>query len=241
MNLCIDQGNSSIKIGIFDQNKLVKTFIYKKFDRKSILSTLHNFSINHCIYSSVIKKNASAIAFLKKNIPHVLVLTHETPLPIENKYHTPETLGKDRLAAVVGAAFLMPNFDVLVVDAGTAITFDFIDGKKNYLGGNIDAGLELRLKALHTFTKKLPLVKPVKEVPLLASDTEMALAAGVLNGIIFEIDSYIDTLKIEYPRLSTFLTGGSSIFFEKKLKNSIFAEKNLVLIGLNYILQYNAQ
>jgi len=170
-----------------------------------------------------------------------LVLTHETPLPIENKYHTPETLGKDRLAAVVGAAFLMPNFDVLVVDAGTAITFDFIDAKKNYLGGNIDAGLELRLKALHTFTKKLPLVKPVKEVPLLASDTEMALAAGVLNGIIFEIDSYIDTLKIEYPRLSTFLTGGSSIFFEKKLKNSIFAEKNLVLIGLNYILQYNAQ
>lgn len=241
MNLCIDQGNSSIKMGIFDQSKLVKTFVYKNFDRKSVLSMLRNYFVDRCIYSSVINKNASAVAFLKKNIAQVLLLTHETPLPIENKYQTPKTLGKDRLAAVVGAGFLEPNRDVLVIDAGTAITFDFMDAKRNYWGGNIDVGLELRLKALHTFAKKLPLVKPVQEVPLMASNTEMALAAGALNGIIFEIDGYINALKIEYPDLSTFLTGGSLIFFDKKLKNSIFVEKNLVLIGLNYILQYNVQ
>ena len=156
-------------------------------------------------------------------------------------YETPETLGKDRLAAVVGASFLKPGKDILVIDAGTAITYDFINSKKQYLGGNIAPGINLRLRSLHEFTQRLPLVQVNSESPLLGVDTNSALVSGALYGIVFEIDGYISTLKIKYPQLSVFLTGGSTFYFDTKLKSPIFAEKNLVLIGLNRILQYNVQ
>lgn len=241
MNLCIDQGNSSTKIGVFEADILHELFIYDKFDVHELEKLFGTFQISNCIFSSVITENEESKAYLKHNVESLINLSYNTPIPIENRYETPKTLGKDRLAAVVGAAFLRPNQDVLVIDAGTAITFDFIDAQQVYWGGTISPGINLRLRSLHEFTKKLPLVEITMENAFLARNTKSAIISGVLNGIIFEMDGYISSLKNKYPQLSTFLTGGSTFYFDTKLKNTIFAEKNLVLIGLNRILQYNVQ
>jgi len=241
MNLCIDQGNSSTKAGLFNHDKLIECFNYDQFGEDELSELLAKFPVIKCIISSVLSNNQEIVETLKKKIEFTIELTHETCMPIENRYSTPETLGKDRLAAVVGASYLKPDTDILVIDAGTAITYDLIDSTKTYLGGNIAPGLMLRLRSLHEFTQKLPLVIPKKESPFIGNTTESAILSGALYGIVFEIDGYIDALKIKYPQLSTFLTGGSTFYFDTKLKNAIFAERNLVLIGLNRILQYNVQ
>ena len=242
MNLCIDQGNSSIKVGIFENDILIKDFVFKSInnnDLQNIFDTYH--AINNCIISSVISENKQILAFLQKNTSKLINLSHKTAIPIENRYETAETLGNDRLAAVVGAAFLKPKGDILVIDVGTAITYDFIDANQVYWGGNIAAGINLRLRSLHEYTQKLPLVEITDNTPLIGNNTKTALISGTLYGIVFEMDGYINSLKNKYPQLSTFLTGGSTFYFDTKLKNAIFAEKNLVLIGLNRILQYNVQ
>lgn len=241
MNLCIDRGNSSTKAGIFNQNELIETFVFEQFGKRELSTLMAKFSIRSCIISSVIADNKELIEELSGKIQILIELTHKTEIPIKNNYQTPETLGKDRLAAVVGAAYLKPGSDILVIDAGTAITYDFIDSTQHYSGGNIAPGLNLRLRALHEFTQKLPKVTAKTETPLLGNSTESAILSGALYGIVFEIDGYINALKIKYPQLSTFLTGGSTFYFDTKLKNAIFAERNLVLIGLNRILQYNVQ
>ena len=241
MNLCIDQGNSSTKLGIFDQNDLLECLVIDNLDYRKIANLFLKFPIDACIYSSVILNNSTVLDDLRKRTKILIELSYRTPIPIENKYKTPETLGIDRLAAVVGASFLKPNTDILVIDAGTALTYDFIDSNQVFWGGNIAPGLNLRLRSLYEFTQKLPLVDATIDSPLLGNNTQTAIVSGALHGIVFEIDGYINALKIKYPQLSTFLTGGSTFYFDTKLKNAIFAEKNLVLIGLNRILQYNVQ
>ncbi|MDD3320688.1 MAG: type III pantothenate kinase [Paludibacter sp.] len=241
MNLCIDQGNSSSKIGLFDKNTLIDSFIFKTINFNDIYSLLNKYKIDACILSSVISDNYELKRVLNEKININFELSSKTSIPVKNRYETPDTLGKDRLAAVVGASFLKPETDILVIDAGTAITYDFIDAKGNYEGGNIAPGVDMRLRSLHEFTQKLPLVSPSNDNPFLGKNTKSALISGAIYGIVFEIDGYINTLKIKYPQLSTFLTGGSIFYFDNKLKNAIFAEKNLVLIGLNRILQYNVQ
>jgi type III pantothenate kinase len=241
MNLCIDQGNSSTKVGIFNQNRLIESFSFVDFGKKEVSALLSKFPIESCIISSVVSDNKELKEDLKNRIQFLTELSHETPIPIKNNYSTPETLGKDRLAAVIGASYLKPDQDILVIDAGTAITYDFIDSSHTYKGGNIAPGLTMRLRSLHEFTGRLPKVEPKIESPLLGNSTETALISGAVYGIVFEIDGYIDALKIKYPQLSTFLTGGSTFYFDNKLKNAIFAERNLVLIGLNRILLYNVQ
>jgi type III pantothenate kinase len=239
MDISIDQGNSSTKVGIFDNNVLLKTFTFPIFRVDEVAFIFEEYAINACILSSVILENETLIELLKSKSKKLIILSQSTPIPIKNNYKTPETLGKDRIAAVVGASYLKPDTDILVIDAGTAITYDFITAKKVYKGGNIAPGLNLRLRSLHEFTQKLPLVEASSNSPLLGNSTETALISGALYGIVFEIDGYINTLKIKYPQLSIFLTGGSTFYFDNKLKSPIFVEKNLVLIGLNRILQYN--
>jgi len=241
MNLCIDQGNSSTKVGVFNQNDLIESFTFEQFGKSDILNLISKFSIDRCIISSVVLENKELTEELKRNFKLFFELSQETAVPIENKYSTPETLGKDRLAAVVGASFLKPDSATLVIDAGTAITYDFIDPNRVYWGGNIAPGLNLRLRALHEFTQKLPLVEAKAESPFIGDTTDSAILSGAIYGIVFEVDGYINELKIKYPQLSVFLTGGSTFYFAAKLKNAIFAERNLVLIGLNRILQYNVQ
>ena len=239
--LCIDQGNSSTKIGIFNYNALVHQAEYKEFSENEIVEIQNNFQIQSAIISSVVTNNEALLQLLQIHFQQLVIFSHHTSVPIENRYLTPQTLGLDRLAAIVGAQFLQPNKDLLVIDAGTAITYDFLDSNKVYWGGNIAPGIEMRLKSLHDYTQKLPLIQAEPYDELLGNDTKTAILAGVLQGIQFEMDGYINTLKIKYPELSIFLTGGSTFYFDTKLKNLIFAEKKLVLIGLNRILNFNVQ
>ena len=154
-------------------------------------------------------------------------------------YESKNTLGRDRIAVAVGANFLCSNRNVLIIDAGTAITYEFVDENNVYQGGSISPGLGTRLKSLHEFTKQLPLVEP-KDIDILyGKDTETAILTGVVNGVTFEIEGYINQFKEKYDNLFVFLTGGTAFFFERKLKSIIFASPNLLLIGLNRILNYN--
>ena len=149
-------------------------------------------------------------------------------------------MGKDRLAAVAGAIGLYPNTNLLVIDAGTAITYELINSKHEFLGGNISPGMTIRYKALNEFTSKLPLLSASDETPLIGQSTKEAIQAGVQNGVLFEIQGLINELSSQYPSIKTIITGGDAEFFARKLKNPIFVHPNLVLIGLNRILEYNA-
>jgi type III pantothenate kinase len=160
-------------------------------------------------------------------------------LPIKNKYSTPKTLGLDRIAAAVGANMLCPNTPLLIIDMGTAITYDFVNSENEFVGGNIAPGVNMRLRAMNKFTNKLPLLEARQEEKLLGNDTSSAMMAGVMRGIEFEIEGYISEIIKKNSNLSVFLTGGDVFFFEKTLKSSIFVVSNLLLIGLNEILRYN--
>jgi len=171
----------------------------------------------------------------------LLRFTTEVPVPIMNRYRTPETLGTDRLAAVVGASSLRPGKDLLIIDAGTCITYEVIDARGNYWGGNIAPGMQMRLRALHEFTARLPLVEAEGEVPGMGYDTETAIRSGVLRGMKYEIEGYIKSMRAKFPHLEVFLTGGNRINFDTNIKNLIFTDKYIVPRGLNKILDFNEE
>jgi type III pantothenate kinase len=242
MNLCIDQGNTNTKIAIFDQDNIVGLSVHENPDLQVFKKIFESHRpVEHVILSSVIDCQSDLLFFLQKYSKKFFWLDHHTPLPIVNRYETPETLVKDRLAAVVGAASIQKNTDLLVIDIGTAITYDFINAEGVYTGGDITPGIDLRLKSLHHFTQRLPRVEFDEQVGFMGTNTTTAIQSGVLYGIVSEIDGYINRLMRKYPKLSVFLTGGGAVYFEKRLKSAIFANENLVLIGLNRILEYNVK
>lgn len=200
-----------------------------------------HIQLNQAILSSVKPVEEELIRFLSQNFQLFIELDHHTPLPIENLYETPETLGKDRIAAAVGANELFPGQNILIIDAGTAITYDVVSEKNEFLGGNISPGLQMRFKALNQFTGKLPMINYSDEFQLIGRNTEEAIRAGVQNGILYEIERTIETFNRNYENLQIVMTGGDSIFFDKKLNYSIFVHFNLTLIGLNRILEHNAK
>ncbi len=200
-----------------------------------------HIQLDQAILSSVKPVDEELIRFLSQNFQLFIELDHHTPLPIENLYETPETLGKDRIAAAVGANELFPGQNILIIDAGTAITYDVVSEKNEFLGGNISLGLQMRFKALNQFTGKLPLINYSDEFQLIGRNTEEAIRAGVQNGILYEIERTIETFNRNYENLQIVMTGGDSIFFDKKLNYSIFVHFNLTLIGLNRILEHNAK
>jgi len=197
--------------------------------------------LNKVILSSVKAVEPEITGYLSGNFEFFIELDHLTRLPIENIYETPETLGKDRLAAAVGANELFPDQNLLIIDAGTAITYDLVSEKNQFVGGNISPGLEMRFKALNHFTEKLPLINYSNEFQPIGRNTTDAIRAGVQNGILFEMAQTIDLFNRNYQNLHIIMTGGDSNFFDKKLNYSIFVHFNLTLIGLNRILEYNAK
>ena len=197
--------------------------------------------LNKAILSAVKVVDQEIIQFLSGNFNYFLELDQQTELPIENLYETPETLGKDRIAAAVGANELFPDQNLLIIDAGTAITYDLVSEKNQFIGGNISPGLEMRFKALNQFTGKLPLINYSDEFQLIGRNTTDAIRAGVQNGMRYEIDQTIAIFNRNYQNLQIIMTGGDSNFFDKKLNYSIFVHFNLTLIGLNRILEYNAK
>lgn len=235
MNLAIDFGNSGAKVGIFDHQNLMEKHILSSAGELSAF--LKDISADHAIISSV-KEDADVLASwiqAKKKF----ILHYSLHLPINNLYATPATLGVDRLAAVCGARQVFPLENCLVIDAGTCITYDFLDKDANYHGGAISPGLSMRFRAVHTFTAKLPLVSAKQNVPLTGNSTESCIQSGVINGLISEIEGIIDQYNKKYGGLRVILCGGDALFFENQLKASIFASPDLVLIGLNSILNYN--
>ena len=239
MNLIIDIGNTATKIAIFEQGKIKETTRCSNQSLDDLASLCKRYPIRKGILSSVISINEEMRHQLEKLPFPLLEFTYQTPIPIRNLYQTPQTLGMDRLAAVVAAYTRQPHCPVLVIDAGTCITYDFIDEQGQYQGGNISPGMEMRFQALHTFTDKLPHVKASGETPIYGNTTETAIRAGVIRGIEHEIRGYIQQQKKNYPSLLVFLTGGNEFSFDTNLKSTIFADGFLVLKGLNRILEYN--
>jgi len=240
MNLVIDQGNTICKIAVFDvEDEPVKVYTSTSLSASFLKGILDEFKPMAGILSSVTEVNKGIIELLAERLSYFNRLSHATPIPINNAYKTPETLGMDRLAAAVGAWSICPGKPLLIVDMGTAITYDLVSEEGVYLGGNIAPGLTLRLKALHDHTGRLPEVVASDNFKSFGIDTESAIRAGVMQGIVYEANGYINEYKEMFQGLFAFLTGGDLIYFAGKLKNGFFVSRNLVLIGLNRILNYN--
>lgn len=240
MNLCIDIGNTLIKVCVFDSENFVQSLVFDELGQKAINELIGKYpALENAIVSTVREEDKLLFGFLSSVLKKVVILNSETPIPIQNHYQTPETLGKDRLAAVIGANYLYPERNILVIDAGSAITYDFINESGQYKGGNIAPGLSMRFRALHEFTRKLPLLSPAEDAPLLGQNTSEAIIAGVQNSLIFEVETYIRYCSANYPELVTVFTGGDLNFFEKNIDGDIQYVPALVPIGLNRILNYN--
>lgn len=239
MRLIIDFGNTLKKIAIFDKNELLQLYTYEDFNVKILKKIAEKHpKISSAIISSVINYPKNIDDFLEKNY-FFIKLNSETPIPITNKYKSPETLGNDRISAVVAVSDKFLNKNLLVIDAGSCITFDCINKDKEYLGGAISPGIGLRFKALNRFTDKLPLLNPKKIDYLIGKTTEESILSGVINGLAAEIDGIIGSYKEIYKDLTIIMSGGDHKYFDKRLKNNIFALPNIVLFGLNVILDFN--
>ncbi len=238
MNLILDIGNTNTKIAVFEKKVMLKKItINSDLIDRSILKLQKKYPLKNCIVSSVTKihrDTLKSIDLIEKSIE----LNQKTNVPFQNHYKTPTTLGVDRIALASAAISQYPNQNTLVIDAGTCITYDFINASKKYVGGAISPGISMRYKALHQFTANLPVLEP-GSFKLIGNDTQSAIHSGVLNGIIQEIEGVISQYQSEYSNLTVVLTGGDTIFLAKKLKSSIFANPNFLLEGLNSILIHN--
>ena len=241
MNLVIDIGNTQIKIAVFDHTSIV---YQDNIDAVKIMSVLKNlvekYAISDVILSHVAKIDIEKLNQMK-SIFKILVLNHKTKLPFINNYLTPSTLGVDRLALVAGAVNQFPMKNVLVIDAGSCITFDFVNSKSEYFGGSISPGIEMRYKSVNRFTANLPLLDKIAELPEIGNSTDNAIHRGILNGVIQEIDGVIQQYRDINRKLTVVLTGGDTIFLAKNIKSSIFAIPNFLLEGLNSILIHNIE
>ena len=240
-NLVVDAGNTSLKMFLFDNGKIAHDL--KCREVSDLLPALQSIvqlnKIDRCIVSSVSVPQSEIADIFRPFFP-VLEFSHLLKFPIIIRYATPETLGSDRVAAVVGAVVRYPGRNVLVIDSGTAITYDIVTDKGEYLGGNISVGLNTRFRALHNFTGKLPLLQTDKSLDgLFGTNTTEALTIGIQNGMLYEIEGTVKEFARRYNDLLVVFTGGDSIFFENRIKFNNFAEPYLVAFGLNEILEYN--
>ena len=240
-NLIMDIGNTNVKLFIFHQDKIIhNTVVSGDTAIKEELEILQKkYILSNCIISSV-RDKFSHILLLAQSICKTIIFTPTLQVPIKNQYETPKTLGADRLAGVCGASHLYPNRNVLIIDAGTAITYDIITSANEYLGGNISPGINTRFKSLHTFTEKLPLININNRInSVFGKNTETAIILGVQNGMRHEVEGIINDFREEFEDLLVVFTGGDSFFFEKLIKNRTFVEPNLTAFGLNKILKTN--
>jgi len=238
MNFVIDAGNTLIKNAVYHCGRLISVESHTGWSIGSITSVLDRYpEIVACLICSTREvPDWLPEMFTGRNLKFH-VLTHRSPLPVKIGYDTPETLGKDRISAVAGAAALFPGRNVVVVDAGTALTIDLLSDTGIFIGGNISPGMRMRFSALHQQTFSLPEIEPSDEVPLIGRNTREAILAGVVNGLTYEIDNSINSLKNKYNDLQVIMTGGDARYLSGRLKNTIFVEENLVLSGLNAILR----
>lgn len=240
MNLAIDIGNTHIKAAVFEEGLLVETFKSKTADAAFVEQVFAAYpAIGKAILASVRGRNAEVEEALDRRVKGFLRFDTAMPVPLKSKYATPQTLGQDRLAAAVGANAIYPECNVVIFDFGTAMTVDVVTNKGVFMGGNISPGLDTRFRALHEYTSNLPLLTAEGRTALVGNSTETAIRSGVVNGMQYEIECYIEALSAKYDDMKIIFTGGDGKFFAKKLKNTIFATYDLVVHGLNRILEYN--
>ncbi|MCX7985600.1 MAG: type III pantothenate kinase [Bacteroidales bacterium] len=240
MNLVVDIGNTRIKLAIFDKGHMIFVEYFSALSEEFLDKLIREYSSLCCsIVSATGEFPKQVERWLEDNLEQVLLLSSQLKFPFEILYRTPHTLGNDRIAAVAAAQEMFPEQNCLIIDAGTAITFDFIDDKANYWGGNISPGLAMRFNALHTFTQKLPLIHQMGEIPPIGHSTETAIRSGVVWGIVYEIERYINEMAQKYGTLQVLLSGGDAVFLADKINYPIFVDEFLVLKGLNRILEYN--
>ncbi len=244
MNLAIDIGNTFAKLAVIDNGQVVD-FLRTGMLDAGFLEELFaaNPDIDAAIISSSRRRDEALEELLRARTKRFIRFDHTVPVPLRNAYDTPETLGPDRLAAAVGANAIYPDRNILIVDLGTAMTIDFVSEENEFRCGNISPGAGMRFRALHQFTGKLPLLSLSDDdcVPPMGVDSAGAIRAGVVQGIVYEIEGYIRDLSAKYSDLHIIFTGGDGNFFAKRFKNAIFATYDLVAYGLNRILEYNAE
>jgi len=236
MNAVIDAGNTLIKVAFFTGDRLEKKYSFS--DPEELKALLKHPSFDAALVSSVTWDGREWLNWITAE--KKWLMTNQLPVPVRIRYQTPDTLGMDRLAAVCGARVHFPDRDTLVIDAGTCVTYDFVDAAGNYWGGAISPGIDIRFEALHTFTQRLPRLQKKDRAELIGNSTENSMQSGVLNGLLAEMEGTISKYRHIYPDLCVILCGGDSLFFENNLKPTIFAAPDLVLSGLNRILLYNA-
>jgi len=240
MRLVIDSGNTLVKAAIFDGDQIKHK---AEFDKSTIANAGLNAdyqNVTAVAVSDVSNMSAPIMESLPAHIP-VLMISGSTPVPVKLGYLTPDTLGTDRLAGAVFAASTFPRRNVLVIQTGTCFTYDLITEKNEYVGGAISPGIDMKLKALNTFTARLPLFEKEEAPSLSGRNTKESILSGVMNGSVEEIDGMITRFRSKLPNMEVILGGGDMLYFEKALKNHILAVDNLVLKGLNLILEYNVK
>ena len=241
MNLIIDIGNTSTKLAVFQRDKVL---IAKTVEGFSLVIEVENLlkqftEIKRGFVSSVGFLSEDELKTLEKRLP-MTVLNSTLKLPFKVHYKTPNSLGADRLALMAAAATQYSGKNVLVIDAGSCITYDFIDSKKNYLGGAIAPGIQMRYKSLGDFTSSLPRLQKIVPKNSIGNSTHDSIHSGVINGVLYEIEGTVNEYQNKYPDLTVILTGGDADFLCKQLKISIFANSDFLLEGLNFLLEYNS-
>lgn len=239
IKLTIDQGNTSAKVAVWRGDEIITEAVYRSLTENDIAALAGSIGgrFDAAIYSSVRDVADDVRGYIRERSSRFIELTHDTPLPISIAYSTPSTLGRDRIAAVVGAYGLTAGHWTLVVDCGTAITYDVLSPDGVFVGGNIAPGIFMRLEALNHFTSRLPLVETSGECPLWGTDTESALRAGAINGVVAELRYYRGMLPVAEPKVV--LTGGSADLVSSRAGFELTVDSELVLKGLNSILNYN--
>jgi type III pantothenate kinase len=240
MNLIVDIGNTNTKLAVFDGKLMLSQSRISELSSIELEKELKEYNFQKAVVSSVKKIPPFISELFFPYIPFVHILSHKSRLPFKIEYDTPETLGPDRIAAVAGAYNLFQDKEVLIIDAGTALTFDFLSSGI-YKGGNISPGLIMRFKALNKYTDKLPLVSPVENFTFPGRNTTDAILAGVITGVMYEINEYIRTFENKQNDFNIILTGGDSEFLKDKINYHITYMPDIVIDGLNYILEYNAK
>lgn len=237
MNLIIDIGNNSTKYFLFKGKNILLHGRHSNVSFDFVREYVRQYEVKKVIVSSVVELDSIQKKSIDEACPYVIWLDISTPLPLKIKYRTPGTLGTDRIAAAVGAKNEAPGHNLMIIDAGSAITIDVVDAQGNFLGGNISPGIKMRLTALHEQTSRLPLVEKEGETPKIGKDTETAIRSGVIRGICHEIEGYIAEMRELFPELLVFLTGGDEKILTDNIKSCIFADKFLTAKGLNQILE----
>jgi type III pantothenate kinase len=240
MNLIIDQGNTSTKCAVVSaQGDVLQKTTTTDFDAGTMLQLLEGFAVQAILVCSVRHDYEVLKPYFEGIGTQVVFFDDDCRLPFTNLYATPKTLGKDRIAGVCGALKYFAGQNCLVIDAGTCITYDFIDAEKKYYGGSISPGLEMRLKAMQHFTGKLPLAPLEWPTDFVGNSTQTALQTGAVYGTVNEINGFIARYKQRHGLLQVLMCGGDTDFLAKRCESEIFAASDLVITGLNEILIYN--